>query len=79
MTLSRLEQIAKVLEVDVNTILNFHERVIFNQNNNQTAYDAKHEYDNERLVEHLQIENQYLRTQVDKLLKIMGFNHEENR
>ena len=80
-TLSRLEGIAEVLKVDINTILNFHEKDIFNQNNNQTAYpayEAKHEHKNESLVEHLQNEVKYLRTEVDRLLNLMGLNHGKN-
>lgn len=36
-SISRLEKIANVLGVDINTILNFDEKHIFNFNNNQTA------------------------------------------
>ncbi len=70
LTLSRLEQIVKTLEVDSNTILNFHERAIFNQNNNHSAYaayEAKHEHNNERLVEHLEKEVEYLRREMSKM------------
>ncbi len=37
-TLTRLDEIAKVLEVDALQILNFDEKHIFNLNNNKNAY-----------------------------------------
>ena len=37
LTLSRLGH-ADALKVDINTILNFHEKAVFNQNNNHAAY-----------------------------------------
>ena len=78
LTLSRLIQIAKVLDVDVNTILNFNEKAIFNQSNNHTAYaayESKHEHNNDSLVNHLQKEVEYLRGEVGKLLSLISPNH----
>ena len=54
-TISRLEKIASVLGIDVNTILSFDEKHIFNFNNNQTAIGiVQNQYTNQpELIEKL--------------------------
>jgi transcriptional regulator with XRE-family HTH domain len=72
-SINKLERIAGILGVDMNTILNFDERHIFNFNNNQTAngivqnqYNVKNEL-MERLVAKYEEENKYLKNLIEKL------------
>jgi len=72
-SLKRLQQIAKVLETDINTILSFDEKNIFNFSHNNSAngivqnqqVTAKDGF--LKLIEILEKENNYLKGLVEKL------------
>lgn len=72
-SISRLEKIATVLEVDVNTILSFDERQVFNFHNNQnTMVSMRDQHINqmeliETIVNQYKDENQYLKDLISKL------------
>ena len=72
-SISRLEKIATVLEVDVNTILSFDERHVFNFNNNQnTMVSLRDQHINQmelidKIVNQYKDENQYLKDLIFKL------------
>jgi len=72
-SISRLEKIAAVLDVDVNTILSFDERQVFNFNNNQnTMVSMRDQHINQmelidKIVGQYKDENQYLKELITKL------------
>lgn len=72
-SISRLEKIAAVLDVDVNTILSFDERQVFNFNNNQnTMVSMRDQHINQmelidKIVNQYKDENQYLKDLIAKL------------
>lgn len=74
-SLSRLEQIANVLGVDMNTILTFEEKHIFNLNNNQLANGiVQNQYTNqteliEKIVSQYKEENLYLKQLIKELIE----------
>ena len=73
-SLKRLEQIAEVLETDINTILSFDEKNIFNFSHNNSAngivqnqqVTSKEGY--LKLIENLEKENLYLKGLIDNLM-----------
>jgi transcriptional regulator with XRE-family HTH domain len=72
-SLNKLERLAEVLGVDLNTILSFDQRSIFNFNQNQTAngivqnqYNVHNELV-ERLIAKYEEENQYLKSLLERL------------
>lgn len=73
-SLSRLEKIASVLGVDMNTILTFEEKHIFNLNNNQLANGiVQNQYTNQtelvdKLVNQYKQENDYLKQLIKDLM-----------
>ncbi len=73
-SLSRLEEIAKVLEVDLPTILSFDEKNVFNFSNNENACGfiqnnyAVHNELIERLIQQYKDEIEYLKGIIDKIL-----------
>jgi transcriptional regulator with XRE-family HTH domain len=81
-TFNRLEEIAKILEVDTQTIMNFDEKQIFNFNNshqNTVGNREAHVYHNDKLVDHLEkevlhlrTENTHLRTENTRLIDIVA-------
>lgn len=72
-SISRLEEIANILGVDVNTVLSFDEKHIFNMNNNQTANGiVQNQYMNpteliDQIINQYKEENQYLKELVREL------------
>lgn len=72
-SISRLEKIAAVLDVDVNTILSFDERQVFNFNNNQnTMVSLRDQHINQmelidKIVNQYKEENQYLKDLIARL------------
>lgn len=72
-SISRLEKIATVLDVDVNTILSFDERQVFNFNNNHnTMVSMRDQHINQmefidKIVSQYKDENQYLKDLITKL------------
>jgi len=72
-SISRLEKIAAVLDVDVNTILSFDERQVFNFNNNQnTMVSMRDQHINQmelidKIVNQYKDENQYLKDLIARL------------
>lgn len=76
-TLSRLNQIAKVLDTDIATILNFDSKQVFNQYNNKSA-TANGVVQNQQIIADQGLDEffnkmkddiNFLRTQVDDLKK----------
>jgi transcriptional regulator with XRE-family HTH domain len=76
-TLGRLEDIAKILEIDIFQILAFDEKQIFNISNNHNTYGSIHaqQFVNDEgfrlLITHLQEENKHLRTENNRLLSLL--------
>lgn len=74
-SVNRLADIAKILEVDISTIWHFDENKIFNiTHSHQNAignYQARI-YNNDKLVEHLEKEISYLRNENSKLVEKLG-------
>jgi transcriptional regulator with XRE-family HTH domain len=72
-SISKLEKISAILGVDINTILSFDEKHIFNFNNNQTANGiVQNQYTTqteliEKLIEQYKNENSYLKELVKTL------------
>ena len=72
-SISRLEKIAAVLEVDVSTILSFDEKHIFNFHNKQNAMvSMRDQHINQmelidKIVSQYKDENQYLKELINKL------------
>ena len=71
MTLSKLENISKILEIDLRLILDFDEKNFFNvQNGNNVAIGINNAvYAKDRMIEHLEQEILHLRDQISLLLK----------
>ena len=72
-SLNKLEKIAQIFGVDLNTILSFDQRNIFNFNNNKSAngivqnqYNIQNEL-MERLLARYEEENKYLKSILEKL------------
>jgi transcriptional regulator with XRE-family HTH domain len=79
MTLSRLDEIAKIFKVDTQTILNFDEKQIFNiTNSHQNAIGNReaHVYHNDKLVEHLEKEVVHLRNENTRLIEMISHKKE---
>jgi transcriptional regulator with XRE-family HTH domain len=79
MTLSRLDEIAKIFKVDTQTILNFDEKQIFNiTNSHQNAIGNReaHVYHNDKLVEHLEKEVVHLRNENTRLIEMITHKRE---
>ena len=74
MTLTKLENIAAILEIDFRQILDFDEKLIFNiQNGNNAAIGNNNAvYHNEKMIDHLVQEIQHLRTENTRLLDILS-------
>lgn len=74
MTLTRLDDIAKILEIDARQILDFDEKNIFNVENGHNAAIGNNNavYHNEKMIEHLQQKISHLRQQNTKLLDIVN-------
>ena len=76
-TLSRLEEVAKVLDVDIFQILNFDEKHFFNLNNNKNAFglvQTQHFTNDEGfnlLITQLKEENKHLREENFNFLKLL--------
>jgi transcriptional regulator with XRE-family HTH domain len=76
-TLGRLEDIAKVLEIDIFQILTFDEKQIFNISNNHNTYGSVHtqQFLNDEgfrlLITHLQEETKHLRAENSRLLSLL--------
>ena len=76
-TLGRLEEVAKVLEIDIFQILTFDEKKIFNINNNHNTYGSIHaeqfvtDEGFRLLITHLQDENKHLRSENHRLLSLL--------
>lgn len=70
-SISRLNEIASVLGVDVNTILSFDEKHVFNMSNNQSANGIVYNQIEliEKMMEQFRDENKYLRDLVMELSK----------
>lgn len=72
-SISRLEKIATVLEVDISSILSFDEKNIFNFHNNQNAMvSLRDQHINQmelidRMANQYKDENEYLKKLIDKL------------
>lgn len=77
MTLTRLDDIAKILEIDSRQILDFDEKNIFNiQNGNNAAIGNNNAvYHNDKMIEHLRQEIQHLRQENTQLLVILSRNN----
>ncbi len=79
MTLNRLNEIAKILGVDTQTIMNFDEKQIFNiTNSHQNAIGNReaHVYNNDKLVEHLEKEVAHLRNENTRLIEMITYKKE---
>ncbi len=76
-TLGKLEEVAKILEVDYQQILNFDEKQIFNLNNNKNINGVLHTQNNfndnicQQLITELREENKYLRDEKNALMKLL--------
>jgi hypothetical protein len=76
-TIGRLEEISKILSVDVFQILAFDEKQIFNFTcqNNQNAYGFVQSLQTndavQTLITQLQEENKYLRLQIQELMSLL--------
>jgi transcriptional regulator with XRE-family HTH domain len=76
-TLGRLEEVAKILEVDYQQILNFDEKQIFNLANNKNANGVLHTQNNyngdicQQLITELKEENKHLREEKNALMKLL--------
>ena len=74
-SISRLEQIAEVLGVDINTVLSFEEKHIFNLSNNHLANGiVQNQYTTqndlvEQIVQQYKEENNYLKELIKELMK----------
>lgn len=68
-SIKRLEELSEILGVDINTILNFDERHIFNLNHNANGIVQKQHLNNNdgwrELVNYLKEENMRLRQKLD--------------
>jgi transcriptional regulator with XRE-family HTH domain len=81
-TLTRLNEIAKILGVDSQNILNFDEKQIFNFNNshqNTVGNREAHVYHNDKLVDHLEKEVAHLRTENTRLRISLQISVQTNR
>jgi transcriptional regulator with XRE-family HTH domain len=68
-TVSKLQKIAKILDVDYRQILDFDEKQIFNiQNGDNAAIGNNQIYHNDKMIEHLQNEILHLRNENSRLL-----------
>ena len=77
LSVNRLADIAKILEVDISTIWNFDEKQIFNisnTNNHQVAIGNRQAYvsQNDKMIDHLEKEVIYLRTENSRLLDMLN-------
>ena len=75
LSISRLDAIAQILEVDISTILNFDARQIFNITNSHQNAIGNHEahvYHNDKIIAHLENEIMYLRTENSRLLDLLN-------
>ena len=76
-TLGRLEEVAKILEVDYQQILNFDEKQIFNLHNNKNINGVLHTQNNfnddicQQLITELKQENNHLRDEKNALMKLL--------
>ena len=76
-TLGRLEEIAKILEIDIFQILTFDEKQIFNINNNHNAFGfiQNQQFTNDEgfrlLITQLQEENKYLKSEMQRLFTLL--------
>ena len=77
-TLSRLEEVAKVLEVDYQQILNFDEKQIFNLYNNKNGFSCGQNTQNQitdnafqMFITELKEENKHLREEKNALMKLL--------
>ena len=76
-TLGRLEEVAKILEVDYQQILNFDEKQIFNLANNKNANGVLHTQNNfnddicQQLITELKDEIKHLREEKNALMKLL--------
>jgi transcriptional regulator with XRE-family HTH domain len=76
-TIGRLEEIAKILEVDIFQVMTFDEKQIFNFTcqTNQTAYGFVQSLQTndavQTLITQLQEENKYLRTQIQEFMSLL--------
>ncbi len=70
MSLTKLDSIAKVLEMDWRAVLDFDEKHFFNVHNgtNGTSGNNFSIHHNDKMIEHLQQEIHFLRTQNSQLL-----------
>jgi transcriptional regulator with XRE-family HTH domain len=78
-TLLKLEKIAKVLNTNFRKILDFDERKIYNiERADNAAIGNDAVYYNDKMIEHLQGEVQYLRDENARLVKVIeGKNGEQ--
>ena len=79
LTLTRLNEIAKILEVDTQTILNFDEKQIFNFNNshqNTVGNREAYVYYDDKMITHLKEEAAHLRNENTRLLDIITHKRE---
>ena len=75
MTLNRLVEIAKILGVDTQTILNFDEKQIFNFHNshqNTVGNREAHVHYNDKVIEVLEKDNAHLRNENTRLIDIIA-------
>lgn len=75
LSVNRLADIAKILEVDISTIWNFDEKQIFNiSNSHQNAIGNRPSYisQNDKMIDHLEKEVLYLRTENSRLLDMLN-------
>ena len=71
-TINRLEDISKILEIDLLQILGFDEKQIFNMMHNQNAIGVMQNDDGyKNFIAHLQDENKELRSQNNRLLALL--------
>ncbi len=72
--LARLAEIAKILEVEPNTILNFDEKQIFNFHNshqNTVGNREAHVHYNDKVIEVLEKDNAHLRNENTRLINFI--------
>jgi transcriptional regulator with XRE-family HTH domain len=73
-TVNRLEDIAKILEMDLLQVLGFDEKQIFNisyNHNNHAVGIIQNDEGFKMLITHLQEENKDLRSQINRLLNLL--------
>jgi transcriptional regulator with XRE-family HTH domain len=75
MTLSRLDEIAKIFQTDTQTIMNFDEKQIFNFNNshkNTVGNQEAHVHYDDKAIEILEKDIAHLRTENSRLIDIIA-------